>query len=252
MVNGVFIYIIVFLYGIVIGSFLNVCIYRIPKREDIVKMSSHCMKCNHTLQWYDLFPVVSFLMLKGKCRYCNTKLSLQYPLVELLNGILYCVIVRVKGVQLNSIIYCLLVSALLVLSVIDWKTYEIPLGINRFLFVLGMVHVFMNLQGFWNYILGIVSVSVLLWIIYGLTAGQGIGGGDIKLMAVSGLFLGWKENILAFFLACMLGSVIHIARMKIKNTGHVLALGPYLAAGILLSLLWGEQIISRYLNMLGI
>lgn len=246
------IYIIVFLYGIVIGSFLNVCIYRIPKGEDIVKISSHCMKCNHTLKWYDLFPIFSFLWLKGKCRYCGTKLSIQYPLVELLNGILYCIIVFVKGVNGNSLIYCLFTSALLVLSVIDIKVYEIPIGVNRFIFVLGFVHLIMNYRQIWNYCLGFISVSAGLFLLYCILKGNGIGGGDIKLMAVSGLLLGWKENILAFLLACILGSVIHLLRMKIEKADHVLAFGPYLAAGIFVSLLWGESLVNWYIKLLGI
>ena len=127
------IYIVVFLYGIVIGSFLNVCIYRIPKGEDIVKTNSHCMVCGKQLKWYDLFPVISFLMLRGRCRYCGTKLSWQYPLIESLNGILYCLVIAVKGVNINSMIYCLFVSALLTLSIIDFRTFEIPIGINKFI-----------------------------------------------------------------------------------------------------------------------
>lgn len=246
------IYIIVFLYGIVIGSFLNVCIYRIPKGEDIVRTSSHCMKCNHDLKWYDLFPIVSFLWLGGKCRYCGTKLSLQYPVIEGINGVLYCIIIGVKGINANSLLYCLFVSALLTLSVIDIRTLEIPVGINGFILVLGILHVIMNYRDFWNYGLGFISVSAGLLIIYYLLKGNGIGGGDIKLMAVSGLLLGWKENILAFLLACIVGSMIHVARMKIEKTDHVLAFGPYLSAGIIISLLWGEEIVNWYIKLLGI
>lgn len=252
MVSDIAIYILVFLYGIVIGSFLNVCIYRIPKGEDIVKTSSHCMKCNHELKWYDLFPIVSYFMLKGRCRYCGTKLSWQYPLIEGINGILYCIIIGVKDVHMNSVLYCLLVSALLVLSVIDIRTFEIPIGINCFIFFLGVFHVVVNFKDAWNYLLGVISVSVGLFALYVLMKGKGIGGGDIKLMAVSGLLLGWKENILAFFIACVLGSVIHLLRMKIEKKDHVLAFGPYLATGIFISLLWGGKIVDWYINLLGI
>ena len=243
------IYIVVFLYGIVIGSFLNVCIYRIPKGEDIVKINSHCMVCGKQLKWYDLFPVISFLMLRGKCRYCGTKLSWQYPLIESLNGILYCLVIAVKGVNINSIIYCLFVSALLTLSVIDVRTFEIPISINRFILVLGILHMAINYQKIVDFGLGFFSVSAGLLVLYWITKGRGIGGGDIKLMAVSGLLLGWKCNILAFLLACILGSVIHIMRMKISKADHVLALGPYLALGIAISLLWGERIIDWYFHL---
>lgn len=252
MVLSTAIYILVFLYGIVIGSFLNVCIYRIPKGEDIVKTSSHCMKCNHVLKWYDLFPIVSYFMLKGRCRYCGAKLSWQYPLIEGINGILYCIIIGVKGLHMNSLLYCLFVSALLVLSVIDIRTFEIPIGINCFVFFLGLFHVVVNFKDGWNYLLGFISVSAGLFALYVLMKGKGIGGGDIKLMAVSGLLLGWKENILAFFIACVLGSVLHLLRMKIEKKDHVLAFGPYLAMGIFISLLWGGKIVDWYINLLGI
>ena len=244
------IYIVVFLYGIVIGSFLNVCIYRIPKGEDIVKTNSHCMVCGKQLKWYDLFPVISFLALRGRCRYCGTKLSWQYPLIESLNGILYCLVIAVKGVNINSIIYCLFVSALLTLSIIDFRTFEIPIGINKFILCLGMIHVIVNYHRILDFGLGFVSVSLGLFVLYWITKGRGIGGGDIKLMAVSGLLLGVKCNVLAFLLACILGSIIHILRMKISKADHVLALGPYLALGIGISLLWGEQLISWYFNLL--
>ena len=243
------IYILVFLYGIVIGSFLNVCIYRIPKGEDIVKTSSHCMNCGHILKWYDLFPVFSFLALKGKCRYCGIKLSVQYPIIEVFNGILYCFIVGVKGVNANSIIYCLFASALLTLSVIDFRTMEIPVGINYFILVLGILHLVLNYRRIWDYGLGFLSVSAGLFVLYLATKGRAIGGGDIKLMAVSGLLLGVKANFLAFILACILGSVIHILRMKITKADHVLALGPYLAASIYISLLWGEKLIAWYMGL---
>ena len=123
MTATILFYSIIFLFGITIGSFLNVCIYRIPKHEDIVKTRSHCMSCGYQLEWYDMFPVFSYLFLRGKCRKCKTKLSVQYPLVEVLNGIAYIVIVCVNGVNVESLLYCLLSSTLLVLSVIDFRTY---------------------------------------------------------------------------------------------------------------------------------
>lgn len=244
------VYIVVFLYGIVIGSFLNVCIYRIPRGEEIVKTKSHCMVCGKQLKWYDLFPLISFLALKGKCRYCGTKLSWQYPLVEGANGILYCIVVAEKGMNINSIIYCLMVSALLTLSVIDFRTFEIPLGINRFLLVLGILHGILNYEEILDWGLGFLSVSTGLLVLYWITKGRAIGGGDLKLMAVSGLMLGVKKNLLAFVLACILGSIIHSIRMKIGKADHVLALGPYLAAGIFLSLMWGDRLIDWYLGWL--
>ena len=127
--------------------------------------------------------------------------------------------------------------------------FEIPIEINIFILCLGIIHVMINYQDFINYGLGFLSVSTGLLALYGITKGRAIGGGDIKLMAVSGLLLGWKCNLFAFFLACILGSMIHILRMKISKADHVLALGPYLAMGIFLSLLWGEHLIAWYFGL---
>jgi leader peptidase (prepilin peptidase)/N-methyltransferase len=155
----------------------------------------------------------------------------------------------VKGITINAVIYCLFASALLALSVIDWRTYEIPEGINLFIAVLGLIHGILDYINWKEYGLGIFSVSLVLLIIYWITKGRGIGGGDIKLMAASGLLLGWKLNLLGFFLGCLLGSVIHLTRMKLCKTGHILALGPYLSAGLMIALMAGEPIIQWYVGL---
>ena len=239
-------YITVFLFGIVIGSFLNVCIYRIPKKENIVKIRSHCMECNYQLRWYDLVPLFSYIFIGGRCRKCKTKLSLQYPLIEGLNGLLYVLVVAICGLTVESLLYCLMFSALLTLSVIDFRTFEIPLEINLFILTLGLIRVALDYKNFLNYLIGFLSVSGFLYILFLITKGRGIGGGDIKLMAVSGLLLGWKLNILAFALGCIIGSVIHIIRMKVTKTDHVLALGPYLSIGIMIATLWGNDLLQWY------
>lgn len=239
-------YITVFLFGIVIGSFLNVCIYRIPKKENIVKIRSHCMECNYQLRWYDLVPLFSYIFIGGRCRKCKTKLSLQYPLIEGLNGLLYVLVVAICGLTIESLLYCFMFSALLTLSVIDFRTFEIPLEINLFILTLGLIRVALDYKNFLNYLIGFLSVSGFLYILFLITKGRGIGGGDIKLMAVSGLLLGWKLNILAFALGCIIGSVIHIIRMKVTKTDHVLALGPYLSIGIMIATLWGNDLLQWY------
>lgn len=245
------IYITILLFGMVIGSFLNVCIYRIPKHETIVTESSHCMECGYQLQWYDLIPVVSWLALRGKCRKCKTVISMQYPIIEALNGIAYIIIFLVNGFNIQSALYCLLASALLVLSVIDARTYEIPLGINIFIMVLGMIQAAIDWSSWVNYGIGFLAVSVLLEIIFLVSGGKAIGGGDVKLMAAAGLLLGWQKILVAFFLGCILGSTIHIIRMKIAGADRVLAMGPYLSAGIMISALWGEKMIQAYISLLG-
>lgn len=244
-------YIVIFLYGIIIGSFLNVCIYRIPKKESIVP-GSHCMSCNHKLHWYDLFPVFSFLLLKGRCRYCGSKLSVQYPVVEALNGILYVVVFMANGFNLQSIIYCLLTSALLVISFIDEKTLEIPPSLNVFIFVLGIFMCVLDRAHIWDHIIGLFAVGVALYLLYIFTGGAAIGGGDVKLMGAAGLVIGWKLIILAFFVGCIVGSVCHVIRMRVSKAERVLAMGPYLSIGIFICALWGNAMIAWYLGLLGL
>ena len=241
--------IIIFLYGITIGSFLNVCIYRIPKKENIVTTRSHCMQCGYQLKWYDLVPLFSWLVLGGKCRKCKAKISVQYPLIEVLNGIFYLLIFACYGISIEMLLYSLLASALIVISVIDFRTYEIPFGINVFIAFLGLVRVLTDWSNWLEYVVGFFSVSVVLYVIYVVTNGQGIGGGDIKLMAASGLLLGWKSNIFAFLLGCMLGSVCHVIRMRRGKANHMLALGPYLSVGIIIAALWGKEWIRWYFSL---
>ena len=245
-------YIIIFIFGITIGSFLNVCIYRIPLGESIVTAPSHCMTCGWKLKWYDMVPVFSWLVLGGKCRNCKSKISVQYPIIEGVNGILYVMICAVNGLEWSSVIYCFMASALLVLSIIDWRTYEIPFGINVFLFVLGVVMTILDRGNLAEHLIGMICVSGLLGILYLLTGGRAIGGGDIKLMFACGLILGWKLILLALFLGCIIGSVVHIIRMSVKKAGRMLAMGPYLSAGILLAALWGNAWINWYLSLLGL
>ena len=243
-------YIVIFIFGIIIGSFLNVCIYRIPLHQSIVTVSSHCMTCGRKLKWYDMIPVFSWLLLGGKCRSCKSKISLQYPVIESLNGILYVVICLVNGMDLLSLIYCLMTSALLTLSLIDWRTYEIPPGINAFLFILGVAVAVLDRGNLFSHLAGMVCVSGFLGILYLISRGRAIGGGDIKLMFACGLILGWKQIILAFLLGCIIGSVIHLIRIRVQGEGHVLAMGPYLSAGIFLAALWGNAWISWYISLL--
>lgn len=240
---------IIIIYGVVIGSFLNVCIFRIPRGESIVVSRSHCMSCGKHIKWYDLVPLVSYLILGGKCRYCKAKLSIQYPLVEFANGLGYAIIVIVNGVNLTSILYCLCTSALLTLSVIDWRTYEIPVAFNTFIGIIGIIRLLTDLEHWYTYALGFVSVSGFLYLLYLITKGRGIGGGDIKLMAAAGLLVGWKYIILSLGLGCVIGSVIHLALMKIQKKDRVLAFGPYLSLGIYISMVCGDKLIEWYLNM---
>lgn len=249
-IYGTILYVVIFLFGIVIGSFLNVCILRIPLKESIAKDRSHCMSCGYQLAWFDLIPLFSYIFLGGRCRKCKTHISLQYPLVEGLNGVLYVLIFLVNGWSIDSVIYCLLTSALIVLSVIDFRTYEIPFGINLFILALGLIHLGFHLGDWVTYVIGLFAVSTFLEIIFRVSGGRAIGYGDVRLMRAAGLLIGWKLSILALILGCILGSVIHIIRMKVSGEGHVLAMGPYLAMGIFISVLWGEPFINWYFSLL--
>lgn len=225
--------------GISIGSFLNVCIFRIPAGEDIVRKRSHCMYCGKVLKWYELIPVISFAVQKGRCRSCGRKLSAQYPAIELANGFSYVLIVHMAGLCPVGILYGLCASALLVLAVIDYRTYEIPLGCNLFIGLLGVAGLLLDLQNWHKHAAGFFAVSGFLLLLYFLTKGKGIGGGDIKLMAAAGLLLGWEKILLALAIGSALALGVHGALMICKKKGAVLAFGPYLAAGIFISMLWG-------------
>lgn len=238
---------IVFVYGVLIGSFLNVCIYRIPKKESITWTRSHCMGCGYQLAWFDNIPLISYLFLKGRCRKCHQRISLQYPLIEALNAILYVMVFLINGMNVVSVLYCFATSALIVLSVIDWKTFEIPMGLNIFLGILGVIRVIFDYTNWYSYVIGFFVVSGFLFLLFLITSGRGIGFGDIKLMAASGLLLGWKLIILSLFVGCILGSIIHVIRMKVSKADHILAFGPYLALGIYLSMLFGNQFWNWYL-----
>lgn len=245
------IYIIIFLYGIVVGSFLNVCIYRIPKKENIAIVRSHCMTCNYQLKWYDNIPLFSWIILRGRCRNCKAPISPQYPIIEASNGLLWLLIAIVNGLNVDSLLFALLASALLVLSVIDFRTYEIPIGINIFILALGLIMSVYHYTDWLSHVIGFFAVSIPLYIIILATKGRGIGGGDMKLMAVAGLLLGWKLVVLAFILGCLIGAPVHLLRMKISGADRVLAMGPYLSIGIFIAALWGNTLINMYLKLVG-
>ena len=248
----IIIYGIIFLYGLLIGSFLNVCIYRIPNKENIVTTRSHCMKCGHKLSWYELVPLFSYIALKGRCKKCGERISLQYPFVEALNGLLWVVIFWFCGMQTESILYCLLASVLLVISVIDLRTFTIPEGLCYFIFALGLVRIILDYRNWSEYVIGFFAVSVFLLLLVIATKERAMGGGDVRLMAAAGLLLGWKLIILAFFLGCIIGSVIHLIRMKVSGESRELAMGPYLSLGIMTAVLFGDRMIGWYLNLLGL
>lgn len=244
--------IMLFLVGACVGSFCNVLIYRLPKEEEFVRTPSHCMTCGHELKWYELIPVFSWLAQGGKCRACGVKLSAQYPIVEAVNGCMWLTVgLLFRGDWLTVALYCGLFSLLMVLSVIDWRTFIIPNGINLAILVLGVVRLVTDLEHWGTYIAGMLSVSLVFLLLHILTGGNGLGMGDVKLVGAAGLLLGWQNMILAVMVGSVSGALIHSIRMK-RGADRKLAFGPYLAAGIWFSALAGEPLISAYLSLFGL
>lgn len=239
-------------FGLCVGSFLNVLIYRIPKGEEFVKTPSHCMTCGHNLSWYENIPLISWLLQGGKCRACGVRLSAQYPVVEALNGAMWLLTgLLYRGDWLTVGLYCVLFSMLLVLSVIDWRTFTIPNGINLVIFLLGVVRLITDLDHWVSYVVGLVSVSLVFLLMHLATHGNGLGMGDVKLVAGAGLLLGWSSMLLAVVIGSLSGAIIHSVRMR-RGADRKLAFGPYLAAGIWIAALGGQQIVDAYFGLFGL
>lgn len=246
----IYAYIMIFICGVLIGSIVNLLIDRLPEGYNRIFVRFHCKKCGYSIKWYDCIPLVSYILLKGKCRHCEAKISIRYPVIELINGMGYILIFVVNGFNVLSALYCLAFSILLTVTVIDWNTYEIPVVLNIALGMLGIIRVIIDFSNLLDYLIGFCVVSGFLYLLFIATRGRGIGGGDIKLMAAAGLFIGWKNIILALALGSILGSIIHIVLMKTCSKERMLAFGPYLSAGIVIAMLFGNQLISWYIGLL--
>ncbi|WHH59664.1 A24 family peptidase [Petroclostridium sp. X23] len=243
--------IFILIFGLVIGSFLNVCIYRIPLKQTIVTDPSHCVACGKRIKWYDLIPVISYIILGGKCRVCKQKISMKYPLVELFNGAVYLWIYSFYGLSVQFYAFGFLASCLIVISFIDFEHQIIPNGIIIFMMIFGIIFPYFNKSlGYSDAVIGFFAASIPLLIIAILSRG-GMGGGDIKLMAVAGLFLGWKLILLALILGCIVGSVIGLALILLKKIQRrdKIPFGPFLATGIFIAMLYGNQILQWYIGM---
>ena len=244
LVNAV----LVFAFGVCVGSFLNVCILRIPAGESVVTGPSHCMSCGGRLRWWEMIPLLSWLCLRGRCARCGAPISPQYPLIEAANGALWLLAYLTLNAPWDALLGALLASALLTASVIDARTREIPPSTTIAMAVLGALRLCLDLSAWPDRLLGLLVVGGVLALLFLLSGGSAIGGGDVKLMAACGLFLGLGCALLAFLLACLLGSVIHLARMRLCGAGRDLALGPYLAAGVLIALYWGPALLAWYFS----
>ena len=243
------------LLGLIVGSFSNVCIYRIPRNESIVFPASHCPKCSKTIRPIDNIPLLSYILLKGRCPNCKSKISIQYPLVEFLTGLIYLIIYLVYGLTIQTLVYIILSSALIIIAFIDLNQQIIPDVISLPGIVIGfIISFFVPYISFVDSILGIAVGGGIILII-GLVGSvifkkEAMGGGDVKLAAMIGAFLGWRYIIISLFLGFFVGALagIILIMSKIKKREDVIPFGPFIILGSFITLLWGEKIISWYLG----
>ena len=249
-------YIFAFIFGAVIGSFLNVCIYRLPEEKSVVFPPSACPNCGYQIRWYDNIPIFSFLLLRAKCRSCKTPISWRYPLVEALNGTLTLLLFMKYGPSLPFLALLIFCSSLVVITFIDLDHQIIPDEISLPGIVIGFIFsFFLPWSGWLNSLSGILlgggSLFLVAWGYEKLTGKEGMGGGDIKLLAMMGGFLGWRSVLFIIFAASLVGSVIGVSTMLIQKKDGKLAIpfGPFLAFGAILYIFYGRQIITWYLSI---
>jgi len=230
--------ILAFLLGTVVGSFLNVCIYRLPEKKSIISPGSHCPHCHTPIKWYDNIPLLSFALLKGKCRYCQKPISGQYPLVEFITGLFTFFIYFDYGFSLTGIIYLFFIYALIVISFIDLKWQIIPDVISVPGIFGGLMASFcLPYLSFKDSVCGALLGGGFLFIVaygyYFIRKKEGMGGGDIKLLAMIGAFLGWRAIPFVLFSASVTGSIIGILWILFqgKDRNFPIPFGPFLALG---------------------
>lgn len=245
---------IVFLFGLLIGSFLNVCIYRIPLGKTVVKGRSYCPSCNALISWYCNIPVFSFLFLKGRCKVCGEKISLVYPAVELGNAVLYVFVFYQYGLTVSAVFIAALFSLLIIISLIDLRCQIIPDGLVLVILVLGAVNglyqiLVMNVPWF-TFVIGFFAASAPLYLLAMIYKG-GMGGGDIKLMAAAGLFIGWKLILLSLFMGALYGGVasVYILASGKGSLKSAVPFGPMLSLGIITCVLASDFLLSWYLSL---
>lgn len=240
--------------GLVIGSFLNMCIYRIPREESISYPPSHCESCNHKLNPLDLIPLISYLCLKGRCRYCGEKISLRYSLIEVFNCILYLMVYMKYGPTIFTVKFCILSSLLIVIGLIDYNTQDVYTSTTIFGLIMGVIFImaqnFIYKEGISNFLIGGLIGALIIGSIVFLTGGM--GEGDIEIAGICGLFLGVKLILLTLFISVIIGGVagIIILTLKLKEKKDSMAFGPCIAIGAAISMLFGNMLINMYLGIL--
>lgn len=238
----------IFILGTVIGSFINVCIYRIPRGESVVYPPSHCPWCGYNLELLDLIPILSYLRLRGRCRKCGNKISGQYPLVELLTGIIFVFAFSKFGFTFEFLAEIVLIICLIISTFIDIKHQIIPDKVVLPTAVIGLLLTFLlRLQNLPDYFLGSAVGGGIILLIAVLSRG-GMGGGDVKLFAAVGMFLGLRLTILSILLSFIFGSIagLMLIMLNLKKIKDAIPFGPFIALGSVISLFMGDRIISWY------
>ena len=251
-------YVVSIIFGALIGSFLNVCILRLPKEESIVWPGSHCPHCKHPIKFYDNIPIVSYILLKGRCRYCHSPISFQYPLVEGTTALASLILFMKFGPSLSYLFYFLFVAALIVITVIDLYHQIIPDVISLPGIGVGLVASLMIPQiTLSNSLMGILLGSGSLFLVSAyyewLRKKEGMGLGDAKLLAMIGAFLGWKAVILTILIGSLIGSIIGIMVMVLKGKDfkYAIPFGPFLSVGAVIALFYQNEIVLWYLPYKG-
>lgn len=234
--------IVFFIFGTIFGSFFNVVGSRLPNGESIINPPSHCSNCNHKLSFWELFPIISYIFLRGKCKKCKTKISIIHPLFELLSGILFALSYKIFGMSFEFLIALTFISALLIVIVSDFNYMIIPDEVLLFFGILLIIELLIA-NGFDVALMSIVNgiicfIFMLLLKIIGdfIFKRESMGGGDIKLLALFGIMLGWQNAIITIFLGAMIGLPISLV-LLVKNKDNVVPFGPFLSIAAIILLL---------------
>lgn len=245
-----------FLMGACFGSFFNVVIHRLPAKESLVHPGSRCPNCRTPIAFYDNIPVVSFLILRGRCRHCGTRISLRYPFVETLTGVLALALYVRYGFNVQFAIEFLFVAILIVIAFIDFDTFTIPNELSIPGIVLGVGTSFFSHRITWiGSLLGALLGAVFLYLVAywyeRVRHQQGLGGGDVKLLGMIGAFLGFPGVAFTVLLASLTGSITGLTMMMRSRKGlsTMLPFGPFLALGAVCYVFWGETFFEWYLSM---
>lgn len=245
-------YTYLFILGLVFGSFFNVVGLRVPLKKSIVKPRSHCPSCGHELAWWELIPVVSYFLLKGRCRSCQEKISPIYPLFELMTGVLFVFAAYKVGFTLELLVALTLISLLVIVFIADLHYMLIPNKILLFFMpILVIERLFISEETLLSMILGLTIGFFIPYLIAVISKG-GMGGGDIKLLAVLGFVLGWKQLLLAFFLSTFYGAIIggYLLATKKKSRKEPIPFGPFIVFGTLTVYFYGKQILDWYISLI--